>query len=161
MNEGIQFAELLAYTQQETARWKAWFRDHMEALDVPCDIAGGKTIRDLLFHIFFVELNFAHLVQSLPKPDYTTLPRKSLDELFGVSEDAAEKIRQLFASVTDQQLTESLPIGFRDLKASRRKMLAQVFVHGIHHRGQLAFILRQRGFKDLWIHDILISDAMK
>lgn len=160
MTEGIRFSELLAYNRLETARWKEWFGNHPEALDAPCDIAGGKTVRDLPFHIFFVELHFAHMVLSLPKPDYAALPRATLDELFAVSEEAARKTNEFLGRATPEEWTESLPLGFRDVKASRRKMLAQAFLHGIHHRGQLAVILRQQGFKEPWVHDIVLSNAL-
>lgn len=60
-----------------------------------------------------------------------------------------------------ETLAESLPLGFRDVKATRRKMLAQAFLHGVHHRGQLAVILRQQGFKDLWVHDIVLTNALE
>lgn len=161
MTDGIRFSELLAYNRLETARWKEWFQNHPDALDAPCDIAGGKSVKDLLFHVFFVELHFAHMVLSLPKPDHNVLPRTTLDELFGVSEDAARKTQQFLSRGTTQEWSESLPLGFRDVKASRRKMLAQAFLHGVHHRGQLAMILRQLGFKDLWVHDIVITNALE
>ena len=161
MNDGIRFSELLAYNQQETARWKDWFRSHPEALAAPCDIARGKTVADLLFHIFLVELNFAHFVLALPRPDFNSLPRATLDELFGISEDAGRKIRQFLDSSKPEQWSEPLPLGSRDLKATRRKMLAQAFLHGVHHRGQLAAHLRQLGFKDEWVHDILLSTVLE
>jgi len=116
--EGIRFSELLEYTRQETARWKDWFRSHPDALDIPCDIAGGKTVRDLLFHIFVVELHFAHRILSLPKPDHNLLPRATLDELFGVSEEAAGKTEQFLSRGTPQEWTEQISLGFRDAKAS-------------------------------------------
>jgi len=161
VTDGIRFSELLAYNQLETARWKEWFRNHPDALDVPCDTAGGKTVRDLLFHVFFVELHFAQMVLSLSKPDHNLLPRATLDELFGISEDAARKTEHFLSRGTPEEWIEPLPLGFRDVKASRRKMLAQAFLHGIHHRGQLAMILRQQGFKDLWVHDIVITNALE
>jgi len=161
VNEGIRFSELLAYTEQETARWKAWFQAHPEALQAPCDISGSTTVKDLLFHVFFVELHFAHAVLSLPKPDYNTIPRASLDELFAVSQEAAGKMRRFLERSAPGEWADPLPIGFRDIKATRRKMLAQAFLHGVHHRGQLAAMLRQQGFKDLWIHDILMTNAME
>ena len=160
MTDGIRFSELLAYNRLETARWKEWFRNHPHALDAPCDIAGGKTVKDLLFHVFFVELHFAHMAGSLPKPDHNLLPRATLDELFGVSEDATRKTEQFLSSATSSEWDETIPLGFRDAKATRRKMLAQAFLHGVHHRGQLAVILRQQGFKDLWVHDIVITNAL-
>ena len=161
MNDGIKFSELLAYNQQETAHWKDWFAKHPEALTAPCDIAGGQTVADVLLHIFAVELTFAHLVLTVPRPDFATLPHATLDELFGISENAAGKIRYFLNNAQPDQWTEKLSLGPRDIKASRRKMLAQAFLHSVHHRGQLAAHLRQQGFKDAWVHDILLSSALE
>jgi uncharacterized damage-inducible protein DinB len=52
-------------------------------------------------------------------------------------------------------------LGFSDLKASRRKMVAQAVLHGIHHRGQLATFLRQQGLKQDWIHDFILSKVIE
>jgi len=38
--------------------------------------------------------------------------------------------------------------------------MAQVELHGVHHRAQLATLLRQQGYKQDWIHDIVLSDVM-
>jgi uncharacterized damage-inducible protein DinB len=35
-----------------------------------------------------------------------------------------------------------------------------VGLHGVHHRAQLATLLRQQGYKQDWIHDIVLSDVM-
>lgn len=108
-----------------------------------------------------MELNFSHIVNGLPRPDFKALPRGSLDELFGVSEEAAAKVRKFLATVTPERWREVIPLGFRDIKATRRKMLAQAFLHSVHHRGQLAAFLRQQGYADGWVHDILMSDAIQ
>ena len=55
----VGFSELLDHTQQESRRWHDWFNQHPQALDVPIDIAGSATVRDLLSHIVFVDLLFA------------------------------------------------------------------------------------------------------
>jgi hypothetical protein len=55
----VGFSELLDHTQQESLRWHDWFNQHPQVLDVPIDIAGSATVRDLLSHIVFVDLLFA------------------------------------------------------------------------------------------------------
>ena len=65
-----------------------------------------------------------------------------------------------FAKATPEEWSTPVSLGFRDFKASKRKMLAQAIWHSINHRGQLATFLRQQGFKQDWIHDILASKVM-
>jgi uncharacterized damage-inducible protein DinB len=52
-------------------------------------------------------------------------------------------------------------LGSGKLKASKRKMVAQALLHGVHHRARLATFLRQEGFGGLWVHDLIASDVME
>ena len=161
MNDGIRFSELLDYNTQETARWKEWFAKHPDALALPCDIARATTVAELLFHIFAVELNFAHLVRGRPKPDFKALPRATPEELFAIHENATRMTREFLLQSETISWAEPVSVGFRDIKATRRKMLAQAMLHSVHHRAQLAALLRQRGYEDGWVHDILMSNALE
>jgi uncharacterized damage-inducible protein DinB len=40
-------------------------------------------------------------------------------------------------------------------------MVAQAFLHGIHHRGQLATFLRQQGLDGMWVHDLILTNVME
>jgi uncharacterized damage-inducible protein DinB len=160
MDSGITFVELLNYTETETKRWKDWFATHTQVLDRPCDIAKAGTDRALLLHIFTAELVFANAVLDLPRPDRQTLPSQTVDELFGISEEARGKFREFFDRAQPDDWKQVRSLGVGDLKASKRKIVAQAFLHGVHHRGQLATYLRQQGFDGMWVHDLILSSAM-
>ena len=160
MDAGISFAELLHYTEDETQQWKQWLAEHPEALDRPCDIAKAGTVRKLLLHIFAAELHFARAVNDLPRLDWEKLPSSTLDELFGVHDEACAKFNEFFSRAQASDWNEIKDLGFRDLKASRRKMVSQALLHGVHHRAQLATFLRQQGFEGLWLHDLILSKVM-
>lgn len=160
MDDGVRFADLLAYTEIEHAKWKQFFTQHPEALDLPCDVAGSGTVRELVFHIFLVDLMFAHRLLGLPMPDYKAIPRATLEELFAVDDDALKKIRQYLQTVTPEDWETKVPLGFVSRSASKRKMLTQAMLHGVHHRAQLATTPRQQGIKADWIHDLILSDVM-
>ncbi|HXY13584.1 MAG TPA: DinB family protein [Terriglobales bacterium] len=157
---GITFTELLKYTEQETKRWKQWFAAHPEALDRPCDVAKVGSIRGLLLHIFATELHFAHTVLDLPQPDWQKLPAQTVDELFALSEDALRKFLEFLDKAQPGDWDKMKDLGHGNLKASKRKIVAQALLHGIHHRGQLATLLRQLGFDGTWIHDLILTDVM-
>jgi uncharacterized damage-inducible protein DinB len=112
-------------------------------------------------HIFATELFVANRVLDQPKMDYENLPPGTLEELFAISVTAQEKFEEFLATVPLEQWIEPVPFGARDFKASKRKMLMQVVMHSIHHRGQLATFLRQQGFKQDWTHDFLLSKVME
>ncbi len=161
MDPGIRFAELLAYNADETQNWKRWFAEHPAALDLPCDVAGAGTVRNLLFHIFGAELLFANRVHGLPRVDFEKLPSSTLGELFSITEEAHRKFRSFLEKASEEDWAKLVPLGFDMVEATPRKMLIQAVLHSVHHRGQLATFLRQQGFKQDWTHDIILSKVME
>jgi uncharacterized damage-inducible protein DinB len=145
MDAGIRFGELLQYEEQETKRWKEWFAAHPEALERRCDIASAGTVRGLLVHLFATELHFAHAVLDLPEADWGKLRGQGVDQLFEVAEEARGKLQEFVAKAQPEDWEEIKELRSGKLKASKRKMVAQALLHGVHHRGQLATFLRQEG----------------
>jgi len=161
MDPGLPFKDLLAYNADETHHWKRWFGENPVALDLACDVAGAGSVRKLLLHIFATELFFANRVLDLPQADYDNLPHSNLEELFAIHGEANTKFLDFLEKATTEEWSTPVSLGFRDFKASKRKMVAQALWHSINHRGQLATLLRQQGLKTDWIHDILGSKAME
>jgi len=159
MNQGIEFAELLAYTEEENGRWKQFFARHPEALDLPLDIAGD--VRKLVLHIFAVELHYAHAVLGLEKIDLGKLPASTLEELFATGDEAARLYREFFAKAKSEEWNETVQLGRINVKASKRKLIAQAFTHSMRHWAQISTFLRQQGLKQDWNHDFLLTTAMK
>ena len=160
MDPGISFADLLAYNADETEHWKRFFAEHTAALDLPCDVAGAGSVRKLLHHIFATELFFANRVLDQPRIDYDKLPQEALEDLFAIHAEAHRKFQEFLAKATVEDWSIPMSLGFRDLKASKRKMVAQAVLHSVHHRGQLATFLRQQGFRQDWTHDLIVSKVM-
>ena len=158
MTAGIEFEELLAYTEEESQRWRQFFMTHPEALALPLDIAG--TVRELVVHIFAVELYFASLVSG-QTPDPAQPPSATLGEMFAVGQKAARMYRGFFARATPEQWSEKLDLSRIGMKASRRKMVAQAMTHSMRHWAQIATFLRQQGLKQDWRHDFLLTNAME
>lgn len=157
----MRFSELLAYNEDETGRWQRFFQDHPAALDVLCDIANTGSVRQLVLHVFVTELYFANLLTGAPNTGLDKLPCATVEELFAVHAEANRKFGEFLETAAPAQWEEVVALGFRDLKASRRKMFTQAMLHGVNHRAQLATLLRQQGFQQDWIHDIILSPAMR
>lgn len=160
MDAGIRFSDLLQYEERETKRWKEWFAAHPEALERRCDIASAGTVRGLLVHMFATELHFAHVALNLPEPDWGKLRGQGVDELFDVAQEARGKLQEFVANAQPKDWEQIEELRSGKLKASKRKMVAQALLHGVHHRAQLATFLRQEGFGGLWVHDLIVSDVM-
>lgn len=159
MDSGVQFSDLLAYTESEHAKWKQFFVLHPEALDLPCDVAGSGTIRELVFHVFAVNLKFANMLLDLESLDFKALPHATLDELFAIDEGASRKLRGFLQKARPEDWAAKASLGFIKKDVSKRKMMIQAMLHGVHYRAQLATALRQHGLKQDWIHDFVLSDV--
>ncbi len=169
MNSGIRFSELLEYSEEETRRWKQWFRENPAALDLPLDIADAGSVRRLLLHIFLVELHFAHLILGLPRVDFKAVEKEiendtagDANNRFAISEQATGKFKQYLAVASADDLATVLQVNpRRNISASKRKLISQAMTHSMRHWAQLSTFLRQQGFKQDWNHDFLMSKAME
>jgi len=159
MIDGISFSELLDYSDEESARWKQFFVRYPEALDLPLDIAGS--VRQLVLHIFAVELYFANAISGLEKVDPDNLPIDTLDDIFDVNRRASERYREFFAKAKPEDWADKVELGRINLKATKRKLVAQALTHSMRHWAQIATFLRQNGLKQEWTHDLLLSKALE
>jgi uncharacterized damage-inducible protein DinB len=159
LNQGIQFDEFLAYSDEESQRWKQFFSRHPAALDLPLDIAG--TVRELVLHIFAVELFFANAVLGTTTVDPDELPTTTPDEIFAVNEKASGMFREFFAHAKPEDWMELVELARVGSKASKRKLVAQALTHSMRHWAQISTFLRQHGLKQEWQHDFLLTKAME
>jgi uncharacterized damage-inducible protein DinB len=155
------YDQLLSYTEGETARWRAWFTAHPEALDVPYGEGRLATVGKLILHIFAVELRYTERLLGHEKVTaYEELDAHGVDELFAIGERARAELRGYLATMTPEDarviLTfQTLTAG--TLTASKYKIASNVFLHGIRHWAQVAATLRAAGYRDQWGHDLLLS----
>lgn len=162
MEPAISFRELLAYADFLAERWLNYFQQHQEALEVE---VGGRTgtLRNLLGHIFLVESFFATFLVSPPaeKPNAPPPPleKPSLDSMSRMHRESLDKLGRYIAAADEETLRQSRALG--PVTVSNRKILAQTFVHSIHHWAQVAMEVRQAGFPAQPPQDIIISPVMQ
>ena len=164
MTTGLDFHELLAYTEEENRRWKRWLEQHPEALAVSAGIAGEDDVAGLLVHIFAVELRYAERITGLPVSEYDKLRSANLDQIFGIADDARKKFKQFLATAKQQDLDQVMTFETRSagmVSASKRKILAHAMLHGVRHWAQIATALRKAGYKQDWQHDFLFTQALQ
>ena len=70
---GLSFGELLDYSAEESNHWRDFFKQHPDALDAPCDIAGTKTVREVVLHIVAVQMRYAERLLNMPITEYESL----------------------------------------------------------------------------------------
>lgn len=161
---GISFAELLADNEASTAKWQGWFEAHPQALEVLCDVAGSKTVGELVHHIFVVQLRHSQRLLGQPIHGYENDPVVGLEKLFGLSGEGRQNLAK-FVTKTDQKHADEI-IHFtirsgRQLSVSRRKVFIHTIMHSIRHWAQISTLLRQNGFHLGWPQDFLDSPAIR
>src|SRR5512140_2264476 len=81
---GISFDELLRHNEEQAERWREFFRQHPDALDMTVDMAQSEDVRAMLVHIMAVELLYSERIQGRMREDVSLadFPSESVDELF-------------------------------------------------------------------------------
>jgi uncharacterized damage-inducible protein DinB len=160
---GLSFGELLDYASEETNHWRDWFRKNPSALELQCDIAGAKTVRDVVLHIVAVQMRYAERLLNQPITEYSELESNSAEDLFTLAHKSAEDLRSFAVAANDADWDGSLTFPTRSagtLTASRRKIFVHALLHGLRHWAQLAAYLRQHNHKQDWQHDFIFSSVI-
>src|ERR1051325_2754534 len=81
---GLSFGELLDYSAEESNHWRDFFKQHPEAMDLPCDIAQTtiaqpdllyvtKTVWEMVLHIVVVQMRYAERLLNMPVTEFEFL----------------------------------------------------------------------------------------
>jgi uncharacterized damage-inducible protein DinB len=158
MSFGLDFNEITGYNAFLAEGWHEWFRRNPGALDVPCDIMDTGSVRQLVKHIFAVELRYAEQLNGRKPPEYEELPDGSLDDLYNIRQRAVESIGEFLKSTSDSALDEAFEVKTRSggtLSTSRRTIFIHAMMHGTRHWAQLATLTRQAGYPSVGWQDYL------
>jgi len=159
-NAVLTAEEILAWNDKTAQGWRQLLTTHPELLTHPCDIAGTKSVAELLQHIVAAQLRYAERLAGLPISDYATIHFDSVESIYATHDRAATIFRQLFTSDIDW----SEPIDFTTrtmgtVRSNRKTILFHALLHGIRHYAQLASLVRQCGVKPDWQMDYLFMHA--
>ena len=159
-NAVLTAEEILAWNDKTAQGWRQLLTTHPELLTHPCDIAGTKSVAELLQHIVAAQLRYAERLAGLPISDYATIHFDSVESIYATHDRAAAIFRQLFTSDIDW----SEPIDFTTrtmgtVRSNRKTILFHALLHGIRHYAQLASLVRQCGVKPDWQMDYLFMHA--
>jgi uncharacterized damage-inducible protein DinB len=163
MTVGISFAELLTWGDETSAFWRAHFETHPAQLDLPCDIGGTANVRELVRHIWGVELRWVQRLAELPVTPREDLPDGPLDKLYELHLRTAEVFRELMA-VPAESWDQPFKIDWNpslEMTVTRRKVAGHLLFHGQRHWAQLATLLRVAGFPSGFRGDLLLSRALE
>ena len=157
----LTYKVLLEVTSTEHHRWRDWFVEHPKAWAVPFATRRMATIGGVVLHIFGVELRYAQRLLDQEVTAWEEFRQTSIDEVFELGDNARGQLVHFLTTAPEKELDRVLTfqtLTAGTVSASKYKIASNIFLHDIRHWGQIATVLRQKGFADQWPHDMLLSD---
>jgi uncharacterized damage-inducible protein DinB len=164
MSFGLEFEQILGYNKFLADSWRAWFERNPTALNAPCDIMNTGSVRQLVKHIFAVELRYAEQLNGRRPPEYDDLPHDSLEDLYAIRSRASNSINEFLDAANEHALDEVVEIKTRSagvLSASRRTVFIHAMTHATRHWAQLATLTRHAGYPSIGYQDYLFYKVGK
>jgi uncharacterized damage-inducible protein DinB len=164
MSLSITFDELLRYSTGERERWRAWFVDHPEVMEVAVQ-PGGRlpTVGKLIDHIFLVERRHLQRLAGEPVVDRTGLTGTNAPPLFDYGASVRRELEQYAADLAEDEADDvrTFNVRDRDWQMTPRKLLFHILVHEVRHWAQVALAVRLAGLEPPGDHDLFFSKALR
>ena len=149
--------ELLAYSNHERAKWRAWIDADPARLSLPVHDGGRfPTIGSLFDHTFLVERRHLARMEGATPPDATGVAAGDATALFEYGELVRADFTRFVTTLDDdtaaQRFTFTIPTGPQTM--SRRKLATHVVLHEIRHLAQVALAARAAGVAPPGDHDL-------
>ncbi len=152
----LTFEELLAYVDEERAKWDAWFRGH------PREAATAAW--PLLDHLFVTELRHTQRIRvEYPLPESTGVAPGDWDALWQWSVVTRRKMLGVYRGLDEARAAGAIlvPLMGEMCSVTPRKLLFHVLIHETRHWAQVASVLRAAGFEPPGRHDFVFSSAIQ
>jgi uncharacterized damage-inducible protein DinB len=156
--------ELIRYTGEERDKWRAWFVDHSEAMEIEVQPdARYPTVGSLIDHIFLVERRHVQRLTDVRPDDKTGLSGRHAPPLFDYGASVRRELEQFIADldpdVADEPRTFVVQSG--EFVLTPRKLLFHCVLHEIRHWAQIALAIRRAGLTPPGNHDLFYSKALR
>jgi uncharacterized damage-inducible protein DinB len=153
--------ELVAWNDKTAEQWRNLLEAHPNLLALPCDVAGVKTVGELMQHIVAAQLRYAERLSGSPATAYEEIRYGTPAELFATHAQGMDLFRRLLADLAydwDEEV-EFVTRRAGTLVATRKTFFIHAQTHGIRHYAQLATLVRQHGVTPEWPMDYLFMGA--
>ena len=94
MSEPVLTAqEVLKWNEKTSEHWRGFLAENPGVLAIECDIAGTKTVAELMQHIVAVELRYAERIAQVPETSYERVAHDSVEAIYATHERAMKMLR--------------------------------------------------------------------
>ena len=164
MTPAITLEELLAWNDEASNFWKAYFDANPALLRLPCSIDDSGSVQVFVRHIWAAELRWSQRIARLQVTNREDLPAGPLDALFDLHLKAFKIFRAQLGDPQknwDEVITMDYPwLPPKNRAASLRKIAAHALFHSQRHWAQLATLVRAAGFPSEFMGDAIFSSAL-
>jgi uncharacterized damage-inducible protein DinB len=155
----------LAYTEWQREQWRAWLRQHSDAVlktsAGPHGDGRMNTAGEIIRHIFSAEKRYIDRLSGRELTDPASISAEKTEALFAFGESSRRELRQFIAQFPASQW--DVPAEHKILTSALiltpRKIIVHVVMHEIRHWAQLATLLRLSGYK-VDFQDFLFSPVL-
>ena len=159
----LTLEELLAWTEEDRAKWEAWFQAHPDALRIVLKGDRFGTVGGLVGHIFEAEQRQSHRFNGGPVPERKDPPGTSAAELFAAGRRSRAFFRESVSalSAADWNATLTFDTTGGPITITKRKLALHLPLHEARHWAQIARTVREHDLAPPGKHDLMFSDVLK
>ncbi len=164
MTLAITLDEMLRYTGEERDKWRRWFTEHPDALQIEMQPgARFSTVGVLVDHIFLVERRHLQRLTDVAPDDKTGLSGHHAPPLFDYGASVRREFEQFTAELDPDVANEprTFTVQSGSFALSPRKLLFHCMLHEIRHWAQIALAVRRAGLDPPGNHDLFFSRALR
>lgn len=155
--------ELLAWTEEDRAKWEAWLPQHPEALTFVLRGDRFGTVAGLIGHIFEAEERQSHRFGGGPVPERKDPVGGTVTELFAAGRRSRAFYRASLSklSAADWARTLTFETTGGPITITKRKLALHLPLHEVRHWAQIARTVREHDLAPPGRHDLMFSETMK
>ena len=160
----LGYDELLRYTIEERERWRRFFGQAPDAIELPVQAnARFGTVGQLIDHIFLVERRHLQRLRGEQLVDRTGLTGHNAPPLFDYGASVRRELERYVAELDDDvaRQVRTFEVGEQPWPMTPRKLLFHILLHEIRHWAQIALAVRLAGLEPPGHHDFFYSKAVR
>lgn len=160
----LTYDELLRYSDEERDKWRRFFVQHPQAVELPVQDGGRfASVGQLIDHIFIVERRHLQRLRGETPVNETGLTGLNAAPLFDYGASVRRELEQYVGDLDDELAGEVRTFVVRDQewKMSPRKLLFHILLHELRHWAQIALAVRRAGIDPPGDHDLFYSRALR
>jgi uncharacterized damage-inducible protein DinB len=160
MSVALELAALMAYSDQERAKWRTWIEADPTRLSIPFQ-RGGRfpTVGSLLDHIFLVERRHLSRMQGGALPEKTGVPPGDWQALLAYADATRADLSGYLGGLSDEAAGKWMTFTVQSgtFTMTRRKLASHILLHEIRHLAQVAYAARLAGHEPPGEHDFFYA----